>query len=69
MLRGRRRIGVDEYGFTPWVTPLLARLYEGPFPVGGVMVFGPSEEACRVGRSVALEVFYGLEDVREGKLD
>lgn len=54
-----------EYEFTPWVTPLLARLYGGPFPVGGVLVFGPDVESCRVGREVSLRFFYGLEGVRD----
>lgn len=54
-----------EYEFTPWETPLLARLYEGPFPVGGVLVYGPDEDACRLGRAVALEYYYGLRGVRD----
>jgi len=49
--------------FVPWVMPLFAGLYRGPFMVGGVLVFGPDEDACRVGRTVALERFYGLTDV------
>lgn len=56
---------MDEYEFTPWVTPLHAVLYRGPFPVGGVLVYGPDEDACRVGREVSLRFFFGLTGVRD----
>lgn len=71
MRTGLVRIGrvgasvLEEYEFMPWVTPLLARLFDGPFPVGGVLVYGPDEQACRAGRAVALEYFYGLSGIRE----
>lgn len=56
-------VGEDE--FVPWVTPLHASLYKGPFRVGVFVVFGPDVSACRLGRRVALRCFYGLEGVEE----
>ena len=53
--------------FTPWITPLYASLFKGPYQVGGVLVYAADKDACHVCRRISLEFFYGLKGVHNAE--